>query len=134
MRLLVDTHCWLWYLLTPEKLNAASQEALSDSGHSIFFSTASTWEIVVKASLGKLDLPLPPSRYIPERLALLGHQTLPILQEHVFQLEKLPFHHKDPFDRLLLAQAQVENLVFLTADGTLIQYGQPLLWAGQGEP
>jgi PIN domain nuclease of toxin-antitoxin system len=134
LRLLVDTHCWLWYLLKPEKLNSASQDALSDSGHSIFFSTASTWEIVVKSALGKLDLPLPPSRYIPERLALLGHQTLPILQEHVLQLEKLPLHHKDPFDRLLLAQAQVEDLVFITADGTLTQYGQPLLWAGQGEP
>lgn len=133
MRFLVDTHCWLWYLLSPEKLNSASQAALGDSTHSVFFSTASTWEIVIKAALGKLELPLPPSRYIPDRLAQLGHQSLPILQEHVLHLETLPLHHKDPFDRLLLCQAQVEDLVLITADRAFAAYGQALLWAGAGE-
>lgn len=134
MRLLVDTHCWLWFLLSPEKLNPASQEALSGSDHSIYFSAASAWEIVIKAALGKLELPLPASQYIPDRLSELGHQRLPILQEHVLQLENLPAHHKDPFDRILLAQAQVEELLLVTADGKLTEYGVPLLWAGPGEP
>jgi PIN domain nuclease of toxin-antitoxin system len=134
LRLLVDTHCWLWFLLSPEKLNPASQEALSGSDHSIYFSAASAWEIVIKAALGKLELPLPASQYIPDRLSQLGHQSLPILQEHVLQLESLPAHHKDPFDRILLAQAQVEELLFVTADRTLTEYGLPVLWAGPGEP
>ena len=133
MRLLVDTHCWLWFLLSPEKLNPASREALSDSEHVIYFSVASAWEIVIKASLGKLELPQSPSKYIPDRLTQLGHEQLPILQEHVLELENLPAHHKDPFDRILLVQAQVEDLLLVTADRTLALYGQPLLWAGPGE-
>jgi PIN domain nuclease of toxin-antitoxin system len=132
LRLLVDTHCWLWFLLSPEKLNAASREALSDGEHSIYFSTACAWEIVIKEALGKLELPLPPSKYIPARLSQLGHEQLPILQEHVLELEKLPAHHRDPFDRILLAQARIEELLLVTADRTFALYDQPLLWAGPG--
>lgn len=132
MRLLVDTHCWLWYLLSPEKLNSASRAVLDNGSHSIYFSTASAWEIVIKAALGKLELPLPPSQYIPDRLARLGHQSLPILQEHVLHLESLPAHHKDPFDRILVAQAQMEELQLVTADQSLKLYDLPLLWAGAG--
>lgn len=130
MRLLVDTHCWLWYLLAPERLNEPAQQALRDLENEIFFSVASTWEIVVKFGLGKLELPSPPSSYIPDRLAKLGHQALSIHQGHVLQLEALPLHHRDPFDRLLVAQARVEELRLMTADKVLTAYDVPVFWAG----
>lgn len=134
MSLLVDTHCWLWSLLAPERLNAPSREALRDPRQAVFLSVASMWEMTIKAGLGKLSLPLPPSEYIPSRLATLGHQTLPILPPHVFALERMPLHHKDPFDRLLVAQAQVEGLQLVTADQALRPYDVPLLWAGPTSP
>lgn len=130
MRLLVDTHCWLWYLLAPERLNEAAQTALGNPENEIFFSVASTWEIVVKFALGKLDLPLPPSEYVPDRLARLGNQTLAIRQDHVLRIENLPAHHRDPFDRILIAQAQTDDLRFMTADKVLTAYDVPILWAG----
>ena len=134
MRLLVDTHCWLWYLLAPERLNAQAQEILREPDNEILFSAASAWEIVVKFALGKLELPLPPSEYIPDRIATLGHQPLPIRQDHVIRIEALPLHHRDPFDRILVAQAQVESLPLLTADGALTAYDVTVLWAGLGKP
>jgi PIN domain nuclease of toxin-antitoxin system len=129
VRLLVDTHCWLWSLLSPERLNEEAQKALKDPDNEISFSVASTWEIVVKFGLGKLDLPSPPSEYIPDRLKKLGHQTLTIRQDHVLRLEALPAHHRDPFDRLLVAQAQVEELRLMTADKVLTAYEVPVFWA-----
>jgi PIN domain nuclease of toxin-antitoxin system len=134
VRLLVDTHCWLWYLLAPERLNSKAQEILREPGNEIFFSAASVWEIVVKYALGKLELPLPPSKYIPDRIATLGHQSLPIRQDHVIRIEALPLHHRDPFDRILVAQAQAESLSLLTADGALMAYDVTVLWAGLGKP
>jgi PIN domain nuclease of toxin-antitoxin system len=129
VRLLVDTHCWLWSLLSPERLNEQAQIALKDPENEISLSVASTWEIVVKFGLGKLDLPSPPPEYIPDRLNQLGHQTLTIRQEHVFRLGTLPSHHRDPFDRLLVAQAQVEELRLMTADKVLTAYDVPIFWA-----
>lgn len=134
MRLLLDTHCWLWFLLTPERLNESAREALTETENEIFFSAASSWEIVVKFALGKLKLPQPPSEYIPDRLATLGHQPLPIRQDHVLQIEGLPPHHRDPFDRILVAQAQVESIQFMTADKILTAYDVPILWAGRDNP
>lgn len=78
MKLLLDTHCWLWFLLSPSRLSPAALAALESEETAIFFSTASAWEIVIKFSTGKLGLPLPPEQYIPRRVAELGHQTLPI--------------------------------------------------------
>src|SRR5690349_2845427 len=116
MRLLVDTHCWLWQLLTPDRLNAEAADLLSDTSHDVFLSVASIWEIVIKYDLGKLTLPEPPARYIPERITLLGYCTLSIEPPHALRVEALPSHHKDPFDRILVAQAQVEDMPIVTAD------------------
>jgi PIN domain nuclease of toxin-antitoxin system len=113
VRLLVDTHCWLWYLLSPERLNKKAQRTLRDAGNDVFFSVASTWEIVIKFRLGKLDLPSPPSEYIPDRLERLGHQALTIRQHHVLRLEAL-----------------VEDLRLMTADKVLTAYDVPVFWAG----
>jgi PIN domain nuclease of toxin-antitoxin system len=118
------------YLLEPERLNQSARDILRDPQNEIFFSVASAWEIVVKFSLGKLDLPLPPSKYVPDRLEILGHRELPIRQDHVLKVEALPSHHRDPFDRILIAQAQVDDLRLLTADRTITAYEVPVLWAG----
>lgn len=105
-----------------------------DPGNEIYFSAASAWEIVVKFALGKLELPLPPTEYIPSRLARLGHQSLPILQSHALGIERLPLHHRDPFDRILIAQAQVEGLQLVTADKEITAYDVPIVWAGLAPP
>ncbi|HKI02469.1 MAG TPA: type II toxin-antitoxin system VapC family toxin [Thermoanaerobaculia bacterium] len=134
MRLLLDTHCWLWFLLTPERLNEEARKILIDNENEIFFSAASTWEIVIKFGLSKLKLPQPPSEYIPDRLTILGHESLPIRQEHVLRIEGLPSYHRDPFDRILVAQAQAESLQLMTADRVLTAYDVPILWAGRDDP
>jgi PIN domain nuclease of toxin-antitoxin system len=130
VRILLDTHCWLWYLLAPQRLNPAATEVLREQQNEVYFSTASAWEIVVKVGTGKLSLPAPPTEYIPSRLAELNHQSLPILQNHVLRIEQLPHHHRDPFDRVLVAQAQEEELQLMTADRVLRAYEVPIFWAG----
>jgi PIN domain nuclease of toxin-antitoxin system len=130
VRILLDTHCWLWYLLSPDRLNGPARDTLRETRNEVFLSTRSAWEIVVKSGLGKLSIPLPAAQYIPDRLEALGHQSLPILQNHVLQVEQLPMHHRDPFDRILVAQAQVEGLRLMTADPVLRAYDVPIFWAG----
>lgn len=132
MRLLVDTHCWLWYLLAPEKLNADTQALLRSDEHEILLSASSVWEIVIKHALGKLRLPLPPATYVPERMKALGHASVAIEQRHVLHLAQLPAHHRDPFDRILVAQAQLDDLRLVTADQQLTAYAVDLVWAGTG--
>lgn len=134
MNLLLDTHCWLWQMLAPERLSPPIKEALRDPSNMTFLSVASMWEITIKYSLGKMSLPLPPEQYIPERLLSMGDLPLEIAQKHVLHLSSLPAHHKDPFDRLLIAQAQVEGMTLLTADALIAKYDVPLLWAGPGAP
>ncbi len=92
----------------------------------------SAWEIVIKHDLGKLELPLEPAKYIPKRLEALGHESLPITQEHVLRIQGLPTHHKDPFDRLLIAQADAGGLTLMTADRKLRLYDVAIAWAGSG--
>lgn len=134
MRLLLDTHCWLWYLLEPERLNSDTRDLLRETANEVYLSAASAWEIVIKFGIGKLELPLSPTEYIPSRLATLGHRSLPILQTHVLAIQGLPLHHKDPFDRALVAQAQCEELQLVTADPVLTAYDVPILWAGLDSP
>lgn len=130
MRLLLDTQCWLWWHGSPERLNQAAQKAIENPRNQLFFSAASSWEIAIKFGLGKLRLPRPPSQYVPERL--LRGQTRPLAVEHSHALEvaSLPSHHKDPFDRLLIAQARIEKLRVLTADPSFSIYEVEILWAG----
>lgn len=129
MRLLVDTHCWLWQLLSPVRLNAEAADLLSDPENEVFLSVASMWEIVIKHELGKLALPDPPARYIPERLGSLGYRTLSIEPAHALHVGTLPAHHKDPFDRILVAQAQVEGMTIVTADRIVTRYDIRSIWA-----
>ncbi len=130
MRLLVDTHCWLWQLSEPERLPETIRRLITDRSHEVYLSTACMWEIVIKQRLGKLTLPEDVGTFIPSRMDDMGHIALPIIQAHVLQLSSLPPHHKDPFDRILVAQAVAEGMKLITADTQLKRYDVDLLWAG----
>jgi PIN domain nuclease of toxin-antitoxin system len=129
VRILLDTQCWLWMQVAPERLSARSQELLNDSENLFFLSSASAWEIAIKYSIGKLPLPIPPSEYVFSRMETSGTLALPVLHTHALQVATLPLHHGDPFDRLLIAQAQLEELSLLTADRQLAAYEVEILWA-----
>jgi PIN domain nuclease of toxin-antitoxin system len=129
VRILVDTHCWLWAMAAPQHLNATARELLESPEHEVFLSAASAWEIAIKFALGKLRLPLPPSEYVPHRIAEQGMASLPIAQAHALRVAALPHHHRDPFDRILVAQAQLERCRLLTVDEQLRPYDVELIWA-----
>lgn len=130
MKILFDTQVWLWWLLSPERINPKSRNLIADPHNTLFFSAASSWEIAIKSALKKLKLPLPPKEYIPSRLVNQGMLSLPIDHRHALHVAELPNHHHDPFDRMLVAQAQIEKLSLLTADAQLKKYKVDLLWAG----
>ena len=117
--------------MTPDRLSGAAVDALADTANEVYVSAAVAWEIVIKHSLGKLPLPLPAAQYVTERLAAVGHRPLAISVEHAVALVDLPAHHKDPFDRILVAQAQVDQLTLLTADDKIKGYAVPILWAAR---
>ena len=119
--LLLDTHVFIWYE-RDARLTAHSKEKISQA-RTVFFSAVSAWEIVVKRSLGKLDFAGSPT----DLASRYGFDLLPVTPRHAEAVESLPFHHRDPFDRLLLAQAQVDGLVLVTHDRVFQQYGLPLL-------
>lgn len=131
MKILLDTHCWLWGLAEPERLGRAARALIADPANDLFLSAASSWEIAIKAGLGKLRLPEPPWRYVPHRLATQGITALAVEHAHALQVAALPHHHRDPFDRLLVAQAQVEGLTLLTADRALEAYEVEIVWADE---
>lgn len=129
MRLLLDTHTWLWLQYAPERLGSALV-AVQDTANDLLFSAASSWEIAVKWQLGKLPLPLPPQAYVPDRLAGSGVTPLAVEHSHALAVAALPPHHRDPFDRLLVAQALAEQATLVTADPLLRAYPVDILWAG----
>ena len=122
MRILLDTHCWLWLQATPERIPGDVLEALASPENDLFLSAASAWEIAIKYGLGRLPLPHPPHQYVQSRMATSGAAPLPVEIRHAVQVASLPSHHRDPFDRLLIAQAQLEHLTLLTADAQLEAY------------
>jgi PIN domain nuclease of toxin-antitoxin system len=122
MRILLDTHVWLWMLTDPERLSAAARAMVEDLSNDLLFSAASSWEIAIKVSLGKLALPEPPARYVPARIQSTGVVPLPIEHGHALLTAELPHHHADPFDRMLVAQAIAEGVPILTADAHLAKY------------
>jgi PIN domain nuclease of toxin-antitoxin system len=133
VRLLLDTHVWLWLLTAPGRISDDVLESLSDLGNDLLLSAASAWEIAIKYALGKLPLPEPPASYVPGRMQRSGVTPLPVLHEHALAVAELPAHHRDPFDRLLVAQARLERLTLVTADSVFARYGIDVRWA-PGEP
>ena len=122
MRILLDTQCWLWMALSPDRFSARSRKLVEDRQNTLYLSAASAWEIAIKHGLGKLRLPGPPESYVPMRMQDLSVEPLAIDPGHVLRVASLPAHHRDPFDRLLIAQAQIEDLPLLTADAALAAY------------
>jgi PIN domain nuclease of toxin-antitoxin system len=119
LRLLLDTHLLLWWLDASPSLSAQAGEMIRDPENTVFVSAVSLWEIWLKQSLGKLRLPVD----FTDRLAAESFESLPLMAAHARQVAVLPWRHRDPFDRMLVAQAQVEKLVLLTADEALTAYG-----------
>jgi PIN domain nuclease of toxin-antitoxin system len=130
MKYLLDTSVFLWALATPEKLNRRARGLLSHERDGLFFSAASSWEISVKFSLGKLVLPEAPAKYIPTWMSNWGIRGLDISHIHALALSELPLHHQDPFDRILIVQARMEQMVLATADRMFEKYPVEILWCG----
>jgi PIN domain nuclease of toxin-antitoxin system len=131
VKVLVDTHCWIWLQGFPERFGRGVLEALSDDGVELLLSAASVWEMITKHSLGKLDLPSAPDEWIATRMRDSLTTELPVAVRHALRLAFLPLHHRDPFDRMLVAQAQEEDAVLLTADRQLAAYPVSLWWADE---
>ncbi len=129
MRALLDTHCWLWLAGAPERFAREVLARLNDRDTALLFSAASAFEIAVKCAIGKLHLPAPPTSYVPEAMRRLGVQGLAVAPAHALRVAELPRHHRDPFDHLLIAQAQLETLTLVTADRALAPYEVDILWA-----
>ena len=127
MRLLLDTHVWLWTLVSPTRLPAEALGQLGDPENELYLSAASTWEIAIKYRLGKLPLPEPPHQFVPPRLSRDGVIALPVEHAHTLAVAELPLHHDDPFDRLLVAQARLEQMTLVSADAVMARYEVDLL-------
>jgi PIN domain nuclease of toxin-antitoxin system len=123
VKLLLDTHVLLWLRNEPEKLDAAIVKLLMEPVHDLFVSAASAWEIAIKQSNGKLVLPSPAEEWFPDALAGSGLEALPITVDDALAVRALPWHHRDPFDRLLVAQALRRGLTLVTRDPRLAEYG-----------
>ncbi len=123
MRVLLDTQVWLWMLADPDRLSAGGRVILQDPAWDLLFSAASAWEIAIKVGLGKLELPGPADVVVPQMMEHSRVTPLPVLHTHALRVAQLPPHHRDPFDRLLVAQAQMEKVPIMTADPKLAHYG-----------
>ncbi|MCC7307633.1 MAG: type II toxin-antitoxin system VapC family toxin [Acidobacteria bacterium] len=126
--ILFDTHTFIWWADEPSKLSLSALSALENEDSVLFLSDASVWEMQIKSQLGKLDLKLPLSELIESQKISNDVEILPIDTEHILRLSSFPFHHKDPFDRLLLSQAVSENLSLVSVDEIFDAYGIDRLW------
>jgi len=128
MRALLDTHTFLWWNIDDPQLSDRARQVITDGNNEIFFSAASAWEIALKAARGRLELPESPLRYVAQRLYLHHFQPLPIQLSHALHVYSLPEYHRDLFDRLLIAQSQLEDLPLLTSDTEIARYDVNVLW------
>ena len=128
MRLLLDTHAFLWSISAPDRLSGRARRAIEDGANDVFLSAASAWEIAIKAGLGRISLPQDPERFVPDQMAQNSIQPLPVQLGHALKVLVLPDLHRDPFDRLLVAQAMAEGLTLVSGDRRLTGYAVKLLW------
>jgi PIN domain nuclease of toxin-antitoxin system len=128
LRALLDTHAFLWSNADPERLSAAARQFIEDPANDVFLSAVTAWEIAIKYARGRLDLPEPVDSFVASRVAGLGLSPLPVEISHAVHVAGLPRLHDDPFDRLLVAQAQLERLPILTSDTNVARYDIEVIW------
>jgi len=128
MRLLLDSHTFLWFIMGNARLSAAARAMIEEQANEKFLSVASLWEIAIKVSIGKLSLSAPFETLISQQLNANGFELLSLEVKHTVPLIGLPFHHRDPFDRLLIAQAMVEQMQIVSIDSTFDAYPITRLW------
>jgi PIN domain nuclease of toxin-antitoxin system len=127
-RLLLDTHAFLWWIGNAPDLRPKPKQAIANINNECYLSTASCWEMAIKSSLGKLRLAKSIELFVTEQLAANGFSLLNIDLRHASKVEMLPFHHRDPFDRLLIAQAITDKMTIVSADKAFLKYGVKVLW------
>ena len=128
MKVLLDTHAFPWWITDDPRLSPRAREIIADGANVLFLSAASGWEIAIKTKLGRLRLPDKPERFILKQLESNAIEVLPVQMSHALHVYALPDHHRDPFDRLLIAQAQLEKLPILTADPQISRYEVETIW------
>lgn len=131
MRLLLDTHSFLWFIGGDTQLHPHARQLIEDQNNQRFLSIASIWEITIKSSLGRLAVPTPPSRLVREHVWPNAIELLSITPEHLDALHRLPYHHKDPFDRLMIAQAMEESIALISNDSVFTEYNVQVIWSGE---
>jgi PIN domain nuclease of toxin-antitoxin system len=128
VRLLLDTHAFLWFVLDDRQLSRTAKDLIENPANDVDISPASYWEIAIKISIGKYSLSQPYRQFIETQIARNDFRILHVEPRHTSALTTMPFHHKDPFDRLLVAQALTETIPIVSADGVLDSYGVQRLW------
>ena len=128
MKLLLDTHTFLWWILDDPQMSAKALDLIGDSRNNLYWSTASSWEVAIKYALGRLPLPDDPAKFLLAELGKNRIESLPIVDAHAFQAGSLPRHHRDPFDRMLVAQAQIESLGLISNDPKINLYNVNAYW------
>ncbi len=128
MRALLDTHAFVWWNSDDPRIPSRARAVIEDPGNEIFVSAVTAWEIAIKYARGRLPLPEPPARYVMERMGRHGFRPLVIELNHGVHVASLPPVHNDPFDRLLVAQSQLEDLPILTSDARIARYGVEVIW------
>jgi PIN domain nuclease of toxin-antitoxin system len=128
VRLLLDTHAFLWWVTDDDRLSERAGELIADGANDVYFSAASAWEIAIKAGLGRIRLPDEAWTFTPDQLERNAFQALPVHVAHAVAVITLPDVHRDPFDRMLVAQAITEGLTIVSADPELARYAVPVVW------
>lgn len=127
MRLLLDTHAFLWFAVGDRRLSRRARAAMEHDDAELYVSAASIWEMAIKAGLGRLSLPLPVEAYVAEKIAS-GYRMMAVTWAQAAGVQQLPLHHRDPFDRLLIAQSRAERCPIVTGDRVFRRYGIDVIW------
>ena len=128
MKVLIDTHTFLWWNTDDPLLSQHAKEIIADGQNEVFLSAVSVWEIVIKTVKGRLILPESPAQYIYSRMSLYRFRSLPIQIKHAVHVYELPIYHNDPFDRMLIAQSQLESFPLVTKNGDIRRYDLETIW------
>jgi len=128
MKVLMDTHTFLWWNSDDPLLSVSAKEIIADGQNEVYLSAASVWEIVIKSAKGRLILPELPAIYISRRMSLYRFRSLPVQISHAAHIYELPPYHNDPFDRMLIAQSRLESMPLMTRDEDILRYDLETIW------